>query len=403
MRQQQLIWKMAALVAWSVHVMPAAWAQPEAAKPGGAQPLHLNPDNEPTLQELKTGQFKKYYYVLPVQNAEPDFLAWQFDPAHNKEPAMITQSRRNLEEATGSYGTNQWANQAQAKDNGMNLGQPSIKLPLGVDCVLPLAAQHALLVIATPGGAREIQVLARSLDKEPSQVKVISQVIEISRDDAKTLGVKFTDHQIAHQGCASVLSANSSELLAALVVQHKAKIITAPNVTAISNLAASIAMTSYQPMFKDKELQFQQLQLRLASTQVPTDNHFYLATQQRFTAIPTLNTDGSIRLRYIPYFGYALTTAQSGGLLPLKETQWLDTTVTLEEDGTVAITGLHKPRSASLLPGNPTNEDAPAKGGAGAAMEWVVFLTARLERRIERQAKVPDAPLERLEPKPVQP
>lgn len=258
--------------------------------------------NLPPGQELGTEKYS--YYRIPVRNAEPDFLAWQLDPAYNKEPQMVTQSRRNLEEARGGFDLNQFP--AQAAEETKNPTPSAVKLPLGVDSILPLTAQHALLVTATPGGAREVQILARSLDKALAQVGIMSQVVEINRDDAKTLGVEFTDQKAAPSGGASLVKANYKELLSTLITQHKAKIVVGLNITAANKLAASIATNSYNSLRDDTPLSFSELQMRLTPAQAPVDSRFFLARQQRLTVVPTLKDDETLTLRCMPCFGFAL-------------------------------------------------------------------------------------------------
>ncbi|HEX8463786.1 MAG TPA: hypothetical protein VF627_04140 [Abditibacterium sp.] len=113
-----------------------------------------------------------------------------------------------------------------------------LALPAGVQTVASVEAQNVLWVLGTPNGLQKIAEKIDLLDRPLRQVEVEARVVQISPADAKTLGINF----VRKEGRIEVGMANADieAKIEALVAQKKAKIITAPRVTAIFGLRSSL-------------------------------------------------------------------------------------------------------------------------------------------------------------------
>ena len=148
------------------------------------------------------------------------------------------------------------------RQGGQNNG--AFPLPKGVERIVAIDQQNALLVTASPDGLEELQRTIDFLDQPLKQVEIEAQFVSVSTSDSRAFGINFA----AARGNFSINNLNFEPApgagaggvqvgflrndfqatLTALVNTNRAKVLTAPRVTAINNLTASLQSSRSQPI-----------------------------------------------------------------------------------------------------------------------------------------------------------
>lgn len=237
---------------------------------------------------------------ITLRNVSPRMMAWWLDPAHNPKPLEIVQSEQNQQLLAGGV-----ISPPEERDN--------VKLPLGVDSIVAVDPQNALLVYGTTAGIAQLKTRMAALDKPLRQVEIETQFVEINRADAQALGIR---EALATPDGINLVPDNYRAALHALLQQNKAKVITAHRVTAINNLTAMISIGVTTPVLisiGDRGSKTNADSARPGTIKTKLD----LEAQSSFAVTPTINQDETMTLRVVSLLHYALRNGNSASSLPL--------------------------------------------------------------------------------------
>jgi type II secretory pathway component GspD/PulD (secretin) len=317
---------------------------------------------------------------IVMQNVSPNIMAWWLDPAHQTEPIAFQLSRRNTEGVLPP----------STIDPGKPLGD--YQLPEGIIRISPLDPRNTLTVQGTPAGISKLKEAIATLDKPLPQMEIEIQYVYMDEADLKKFGVA-TFNQSAEAGPfkwgvlpdrlvgSDVVTSQPVALtpqgrLGELLRKSKAQLVTAPRVTAINNLTASLRSTTIRPQI-------------LNSVDWPTlDEAGVLVYLSRSTGInirPTINEDETIDLVLAPGLSLQMNVLQ-GRVFDSKDNSPTDkktvvwrrqlggvqTLRNLKDGETVVLTGQN---ASNFLP-----NAAPFK--PRKSKNLVLFVTPRLVRRL---------------------
>jgi len=279
------------------------------------------------------------------------------------------------------------------------------QLPTGVDRVVAIDPQNALLVYGTDDGIRQLQDTIAFLDRPLRQVEIEAQFVTVSTSDSSAFGIDFSttqgDFSASSTGYAPVPSTTSPGLtvgfvrgnfqanLAALESSNRAKVIDAPRVTAINNLTASLQTSVSTPV-------------TLSSTttgiggQVGTaTNLVYITTAIGLTVTPTINNDDTITVSMTPTFSSQTPSGSASGAPNISQ----DTVQTIANvhDGDIIALGGLKTKSISigrsrmpLLGSIPFIGKAfTSRNASDTESELIIFLKATIIHRLGDDDAVP--------------
>ncbi len=308
-------------------------------------------------------------HMIRVRNVPPRIMAWWLDPRNNAEPMEIQISRKNEE---------------MVEPRRVGKAPDAMPLPAGVQRIVPIDAQKALLVFGTDAGVKELQDLVNFLDQPLRQVEVEGQFVQISAEDVENLPLDFKTGKnppgpaVAKSAIAvGQVRGNFSTLLTQLVAQNKAKIIMAPRVTTHNNFAASLGTSSSQPAvigMKGEDGTFRPL---FDAVTQPENARIGIGMSFRFTVTPSINADDTLTLLIAPMRTLQLTTSQKNNEpLLLQKLDGVLSIANVRDGDTIALTGLTTRLFAKV-------EDDPN----APASNVVLFVTARIVRRAGEEAQ----------------
>ncbi len=302
--------------------------------PSALLAYQLDPASNPVPAELAPAESPKLagdpaekLRVIRVKNVPSALLAYQLDPVSNPLPTTLTPGVPR---------------EKVAEKPVANKG--AFELPGGIKQVIPVASPNVLLIA---GGSEQdfqrLQELVDILDQPLRQVEIEAQFVEVSNADLKSLGVDFStsrgNFDAATTGFASApvqgafqvgfVRNNLTARLNALIADNKAKIVTAPRVTAINNLPATLGLSAKEAA-----------------------NGKTATMEQGYTVTPTINGDDTITILWKDVEEPKSTTI-----------------INVRDGDTIALSGV-----TSLRPRDPENV-------------IVVFLTARIIRRAGEMPK----------------
>lgn len=214
--------KILSVVPACVCAMGVVSALPAMAQPAGA----LRPER---VGEVKPEADGTQTRRVSVRNMAPDVMAFLLDPEHQPEPLTFSISRHNSSALSG--------------DNAKELAEafPQPKLDAGASIEKVEKEQNALLLRGTPEALDAWAKAIAELDKPLQQVVVEMQLMRVSPQALKALGVP-TDAPGPH-----LLGGNMNAKMRDLLQTKQVKIVTAPRVLAISGLTAALESTTAIP------------------------------------------------------------------------------------------------------------------------------------------------------------
>lgn len=163
---------------------------------------------------------------VQLENVPPRLMAWWLDPAHNEGPAPL--------ESADEFLTRPLI------PNGYAVGHASVvpgkvpfALPAGVEKIVALDEQNALLVYGTPEGVGEVQEKIGSLDQPLHSVQFEARLLQIAPGETS----EFEPGLNLQEGVASssFLSSKYEAALAKMIEQGKAKFLSKMSATASNN------------------------------------------------------------------------------------------------------------------------------------------------------------------------
>lgn len=277
------------------------------------------------------------------------------------------------------------------------------QLPEGVDRIVAIDPQNALLVFGTDEGVRELTETIAFLDKPLRQVEIEAQFVTVSTSDSRAFGIDFSTSQgnfnANGNGFAPSAPSNNGSFqlgfvrgnfqatLSALLAQSRAKVITAPRVTAINNLTASLQSSTVTTVVLTSVSQ--NINGNLATQQTPV----FISTNIGLTVTPTINNDDTITVLMQPELS---TQTPTSGLFPDINQQTLETIANVRDGDTIALGGLKAKTVTRSGDKVPVLSDIPILGSLFKSRraidqesDLIIFLTARIIRRAGDEDAVP--------------
>ena len=281
-------------------------------------------------------------------------------------------------------------------NNNQNGGaNGSFSLPDGIEQIVSVDPQNVLLIAYEEGSeqsVRDLQELIDVLDQPLRQVEIEAQFVELQSQAASAFGIDFStsrgNFDAATTGFASAPVAGAFQIgfvrnnftarLNALVADNKAKVITAPRVTAINNLTATLTSTETRSLILTSVAQ------NIGGGQQQAQQLLFINTVTGLTVTPTINGDDTVTVLMRPR-----VSSQDGTTgLGTRTTRELVTVANVRDGDTIALGGLKVVRNRSINYKVPLLGDIPFIGGLFKSKtlsedesELIIFLTARIVRR----------------------
>ncbi len=269
----------------------------------------------------------------------------------------------------------------------------SFDLPGDIEQIVSVDPQNVLLVA---GGSdediRRLQELIDVLDQPLRQVEIEAQFVELQSQDARSFGIDFSTSRgsidAATTGLASapvqgafqigIVRNNFTARLNALLADNKAKVITAPRVTAINNLTATLTSTERRTLILTSVAQ------NIGGGQQQAQRLLFIDTRTGLTVTPTINGDDTITVLMQPQ----VSTQDGTSGLGTVTTRQLETIANVRDGDTIALGGLKVVRNTTQNFRVPILSDIPLLGRLFQSKtitenesELIIFLTARILRR----------------------
>lgn len=443
---------------------PILLPQPGNTLSGGfTMPIapNLNSLNLPPLSNAGNGASQEdaphtAFKLISLKNLPPRMMAWTLDPQHHPKPTEILQSDMNARRFTedrvaqlaldpreetitrtsvsvdadasalgndyadSSGGLGQFSTPdggAYTEGNAQRRGRGGrgggargglggggggggFDLPEGVDRIIAVEPQNALLVFGTTEGVNRLQEIVSILDQPLRQVEIEAQFVTISSAEARNLGVSFSGSNGTFSltrpntgGGSTVLGfvrGNFQATLSALISKNRLKVVQSPRVTAINNLTASLLSTTRTPII----LQTINTNVNNGINQQTAQRLIYINTSIGLTVRPTINNDDTITVVMQPEVSTQTDVGNAVGA-PQVNTQKVQTVANVRDGDTIALGGLRTKtiiRNKDRIPvlskipligqffTNVTNTDSDT--------DLIIFVTARIIRRADDNTAV---------------
>ena len=197
--------------------------------------------------------------AFQVRNVRVDFLAWWLDPSHQPMPIPIQSSINNggklrtltpylsapaIERADAEQSLIEQRNRS-----GNALGPENLKLPPDITIIGVINPRKILLARGPQTSLDQLGELISEIDAPLTQVEVEMPIVEMARDDLRTLGLQFpennTEKTDRYTRAAVTLAPDSASTSALnrLIAKGSARVINAPRLTAFSGLTAQLKST----------------------------------------------------------------------------------------------------------------------------------------------------------------
>ena len=286
-------------------------------------------------------------------------------------------------------------------------GGGSLTLPEGVEEVVAVDPQNVLLVALNEEngeeGLRRLLDIINILDRPLRQVEIEAQFVQVTSGKVSNFGIDFTTSQgnfsannsgFATDGNISVgfVRGNFQATLAAELSANRAKIVSAPRVTAINNLTASIVSQTSRPVVLTNTA------VGIGGQVGVEQDLIFIDTQVSLTVTPTINNDDTVTVLMQPQFeSQGVGTAATLGVGVVSSNQ-VDTVANVRDGDTIALGGLRVKNSQVSGSKIPLLSEIPLIGGlfrsrnaSAVDDDLIIFLTARIIRRVGDEGAIAGA------------
>jgi type II secretory pathway component GspD/PulD (secretin) len=437
---------------------------------GSALPPLGSDFSMPELVDNESGsKARKRNHMVRMRNVSPQMMAYWLDPSNNPMPAQLQQSDRNrgrmgrqarannalsaADQAAllgvpgtqgpfgipsftaPTFGVNPYTQRtgAEFRSNaqfgggrggggggfGGNTGGAGgiggrggagggvFQLPEGVDRIVAIDPQNALLVFGTEEGVRELQDTIAFLDRPLRQVEIEAQFVDVSTSDSRNFGIDFSTAQgnfnANNQGFASppvdgafqvgFVRGNFQATLNALMTKNRAKLITAPRVTAINNLTAELFSDTQSPLILTTAISTGGNNQGGQGT-AQGQNLIYITTSVGLTVTPTINNDDTITVLMEPTL--EAQTPVEGIDAPRITSNSVRTIANVRDGDVIALGGLKNKNISRGGSRIPLLGDIPligklfrSRSASDQESELIIFLRATIIRRAGDDEVIP--------------
>mgnify|MGYP002778714410 CR=1 FL=1 len=280
-------------------------------------------------------------------------------------------------------------------------GGGSFQLPGEIEEIIAIDAQNTLLVA---GGTDEdidrLREIIAILDRPLRQVEIEAQFVRVSTAVAKNFGIDFSSSRgnidfntngFSRPGGGievGFVRGNFRATLTALSNDNKVKVVTAPRVTAINNLTATIQSTTSTPLILNSSLS------GIGGQVGQQQNLIYITTSVGLNVTPTINGDDTITVLMQPQFQEQNVVPDIDA--PAISSQVVQTIANVKDGDTIALGGLRTKSITNSRSRVPLLGDIPLIGRLFESRaqidndaELIIFLTARIVRRADDEFAVP--------------
>lgn len=260
-------------------------------------------------------------------------------------------------------------------------------------------ATNALIIRATPGALTEIEALLHRLDQPPVQVMIEATIIEVTLNNELRFGLdwkinpsakdNFSLSRVASGAVASAfpgfsysyINQDVNVAVNALSAKTDVQVISTPRIIAMENETASLQVGDEVPILR-------QTAQSVENPNSPIVNQIeYRETGVLLKVKPRVNGNGQVVLEVAQEFSEVARTTESGIDSPTIQQRRLESTLTVQDGGTVAVGGLIRGSRTKGRTGVPWLSAIPVLGAAFRTdereqqrTELVVFLTPRVLR-----------------------
>jgi type II secretory pathway component GspD/PulD (secretin) len=274
------------------------------------------------------------------------------------------------------------------------------ELPEGVDSITAVDPQNALLVFSTEAGYQRLQNIVAFLDQPLKQVEIEAQFVTVTSNNTSAFGIDFsTSNGPFTVSTGGLVPGNASfnlgfvrnnfqATLSALIATNRAKIVTAPRVTAINNLTASLTSEVSTPVVT-------------TTVATPIGGQAQQGTQVGFitsgiglTVTPTINNDDTITVVMQPRVQQQIQVP--GSPSPGVATQAVETVANVRDGDTIVLGGLRGKNLGRASREVPLLSKIPILGALFrrkddtlSDSDLIIFLTARIVRRYQGDDQAP--------------
>ncbi len=283
---------------------------------------------------------------------------------------------------------------------GGNNGGGSFELPGEIERIVAIDPQNVILVAGgTQADIEALQKIIDVLDKPLRQVEIEAQFVTVSTSDSRQFGIDYstsrgnfdfnTNGFAPGNGPGTIqvgfVRGNFQAQLTALKSQNRAKVLTAPRVTAINNLTAMIQSQQSRPVILNTI--GNSGGVLGGGTNIQADNLVYITTSIGLQVTPTINGDDTITVLMQPQL-QSQTPLDSANGAPIIDSNMVQTIANVRDGDTIALGGL---KNKSITRGGtsiPLLSDIPIIGklfrnklDSDNESELIIFVTARIVRR----------------------
>lgn len=280
-------------------------------------------------------------------------------------------------------------------------GGGAFDLPGDIEQLVSIDPQNVLLVAGgTDEDLRRLQEIVDILDQPLRQVEIEAQFVDLQTNDARAFGIDFStsrgNFDASTTGYASApvpgalaigfVRGNFQARLNALIANNRAKLITAPRVTAINNLTALLQSTERRPLILTSVSQ------NIGGQQAQQQQLLFINTTVGLTVTPTINNDDTITVFMQPEVSTQGGTTGLGNVTQRR----IQTVANVKDGDTIVLGGLKRLTAERQNYKVPLLGDIPLLGGlfrsrtvTETESELIVFLTARIIRRAGDDVTVP--------------
>lgn len=221
-----------------------------------------------------------------------------------------------------------------SRAQGSSAANGAFALPEGIEKIVPLDTQNAILVVGTPTGVERLRTVVKLLDQPIPQVQIEVRVVEMPKD------VFITPAADTETSSVMTVRFQKEAELAALVESKRARVVHDSRVSTPNNTAAILN-------FESSSSALVQTQKDGATTRQPS----VLTDSLRFVLTPTVNRDGTITVsmntrRQLKSEGETPLTGFPDAVLSQSA---INTIVNASIGGTVAIAG-PRPKPSNKTP-----------------------------------------------------
>ncbi len=418
---------------------------------GSEDPFSSLPANTdiPSLVGTTNLSGQKRQHMVRIRNVPPAVMAYWLDPANNPVPLQLqfpgnTQEQygkqpiaedalgagdqaaqggnvsplTQFNNANSSFNPYTQRSSAELRSNAQfgggggggagGAGGASIQRPEGVDRIVAIDAQNALLVFGTDEGVRSLQEIINFLDRPVRQVEIEAQFVTVRAGDSSAFGIQFNASRngfvvnsdpglpqtnfVTGGQQVGFVGANFQAVLTTLVSQNRAKVITAPRVTTLNNLTASLLARTDTPVVLSSSRENP-----VTGVITTTVRLLFIRTAIGLIVTPTINADDTVTVVLQPQVAIPTPSGVPGfANIPIVNTQSLATIANVRDGDTLALGGLRNAVQSRGGTRIPILSDLPLIGGLFRSRtnvtddaELIIFLTARIVRRAGDEEPVP--------------